>query len=391
MKKAAICGAGLSGLACAFRLEQLGFNGVIDIYEEREGIGVGNVFAEFASAVFHPPIRDFFEHLSKEYQLHLEPLSTIYSSKNYGSAHQAVLKGYMGQVVVRGRHELALERQIYKQLKTPLHFNSKVVPADLMDQYDAVFVATGKLTDLPEEMKVRLDRYVHFCHGIAKGSFYTDEVQFWLNERYAPKGYGYCLPIAPDQAMISIVTADTDFDIHSGWERFIKEAWDNKPVFQQIHELRKPIGEPETLQYKNIWLLGNAAGVITPAMGFGLHTAILSGLYAAEAFVQGKDYSEMMSWFKKEYKESLSIRNAIEMLDQQQLDRLIAGMGTLPGKAAAIPGGVNFLGILGKSLALLTNETKKSEETMIPSRIPPYTEKRVLTHQLLKGQRDPSY
>ncbi|WP_134703997.1 NAD(P)-binding protein [Ammoniphilus sp. YIM 78166] len=44
--KVAIYGAGVSGLACAYQLERLGFTGQIHLYEEKEDIGVGNLWME---------------------------------------------------------------------------------------------------------------------------------------------------------------------------------------------------------------------------------------------------------------------------------------------------------------------------------------------------------
>jgi cation diffusion facilitator CzcD-associated flavoprotein CzcO len=43
----AIFGAGISGLSCAFRLEQLGFTGHIDIYVRRPQIGTSFTTDEY--------------------------------------------------------------------------------------------------------------------------------------------------------------------------------------------------------------------------------------------------------------------------------------------------------------------------------------------------------
>ncbi|MCB2801561.1 NAD(P)-binding protein, partial [Listeria monocytogenes] len=80
----AILGAGISGLSCAFRLEQLGFQGEIEIFEEKGGIGVGTVYAEFISEMFHRPLRDILTYLNHKYSLYLRPAQTIYGAINYG-------------------------------------------------------------------------------------------------------------------------------------------------------------------------------------------------------------------------------------------------------------------------------------------------------------------
>jgi digeranylgeranylglycerophospholipid reductase len=115
-------------------------------------------------------------------------------------------------------------------------------------------------------------------------------------------------------------------------------------VLTELHEVRYlPIGQPSKVTHDNLVLTGNLAGAITPALGFGLHAAILSGLYAAESIVLGKDYNQLMSHHNKEYHWSLALRNAMEMLSQDQYDMIINGLDSAISKAVIRPNGLNLL------------------------------------------------
>lgn len=175
--KVAIIGAGLGGLSCAYRLEQLGFRGKIDIFEKKKAVGDGNVFMEFLSELFHRPITDFFAYIGEEYKLYLQPLHTIYHSQSFGPTTSATYEGYLGHVVVRGNHEQSLERQLEKKIESPIHCNQQVNPKQLQNQYDHVIIATGRLQDVPQEVPIRLDRYVRFYHALIEGDFDVHKVQ----------------------------------------------------------------------------------------------------------------------------------------------------------------------------------------------------------------------
>ncbi|RXT03834.1 NAD(P)/FAD-dependent oxidoreductase [Ammoniphilus sp. CFH 90114] len=359
--RVAIYGAGVSGLACAFELERLGFAGEIHLFEEKHGVGVGNLWIEFISELFNRPVVDMFAYLGQHHNLYLSPLHTIEGSFNFGPTKMAKYDGYVGHTVARGNHELSIEKQIFKLVRSPVHFNSQYTLKELQSEYDIVILASGNLHDVPSEIGVRVDRYVHFYHAIVEGEFDPKRVKMWLNHHYGPQGYAYLIPESEKLAMISLTTPVQEFQLVKGWNRLINEVWGDKIKIRNLHEVRNaPLGEPMVRQYKNLFLIGNAGGAILPAMGFGLFRAILSGLLAADAIVNNKDYEALLVKHKKEYQWSLALRNMLEMLDNEQFDQVVDGMDSLMGRYMLNAGSVNFLRVAGRLLATFTRQTKKS-------------------------------
>lgn len=359
--KIAILGAGVSGLSCAFRLEQLGFNGEIDIYEERGDIGVGNIWIEYVAELMHRPIENMVSYLATRYQLYLLPLNAITSSINFGPTKMAEARGNLGITFARGNHPHALEKQIADKVTANIFFNSTVTLRELQRSYDVVVLATGNLHDVPEEIGVRVDRYVHFYHASIEGDFDPQQVKMWLNHDYAPKGYAYLIPVDHRQAMVSVASPLLDTDYKQGWQRFEKEVLGEQITYLDFHEIvHSTIGEPRFRQYKNIFLIGNAAGAITPAMGFGLFPAILTGIYAAESIVHNVDYDSFLRQHIKEYQWSLAIRNSLEKLTNAQYDQLVEGLDSFLGKYLIKAGRVNFMRTAGWLLKGLSREKENS-------------------------------
>jgi len=365
--KIGIIGAGLSGLVCALRLEQQGFDGSIDIFEKKPAVGSANVFMEFISEMFHRPIPDFFGYLANEYQIYLKPLHTVQKFQLFGPTESVINHGYIGHSIVRGNHPDALEKQLAQQIKSPIYCGEKVDLNQLKSKYDVIVLATGRLQDVPAEVGVRVDRYVSFYHGILQGDFDPTLTKVWFDDRYSLKGYSFMIPISESEAFVSLATPVPEFNLQEAWDKFNEDIL-GEAVVQGVHEIRNfAIGCPNKYTYKNIIFAGNVAGAVQPAMGFGLHVALLSGINAADSILTGKSYEKMMDNHSKEYLWSLALRNALEGLNPSLYDLMVKGANSYFGRAIIRKGGLNINRYGGKLLSLLTNETKKSIFTNHPA------------------------
>ncbi|WP_078553570.1 NAD(P)/FAD-dependent oxidoreductase [Bacillus alkalicellulosilyticus] len=363
--KVAIIGAGLSGLACAYRLEQQNLEGSIDIFETKSDVGGANIFLEFVSELFHRPIGDLFSHLASEYKMYLLPQHTIYSSITNGPSKSYSYQGFLGHVVVRGNHENSLEKQLAKHISSNIYCNHTVHYHEIKDKYDKVILATGRLQDVPTELNVRIDRYVDIIHALISGQFNEKQTKMWFNDRFASKGYSFQLVLDESTSMISVATPDREFDIHAGWDAFVKDQFGTDVAFKQIHHVKNfAIGQPKMYSTDNLLLIGNAVGCATPSMGFGLHNALLTGIYAADSIVHNKDYHTLMKQHDKEYKWSLALRNALENMGNEQYDMLVEGLDSILGRVILTPGGFNINRLSGRLLSILTNEKKQSYQAI---------------------------
>ena len=365
--RVAIVGAGLSGLACAFRLEQQGFQGTVDIYEKKSGVGHANIFLEFISELFHRPIDDLFVHLASEYKLYLLPHQTIYNSQSFGPTKSTIYEGYIGHVVVRGNHENSLEKQLAKNIKTPIKFNQAVDINEIKKQYDMVVAATGRLQDVPQALGARIDRYVEFYHGLIKGSFDDRMTKVWFNNKYASKGYAFQLTLDESTAMVSVASPDEQFNLAKGWSTFIEEVFGSEAELTELHHIKNfAIGRPNRYSFENLLFVGNVGGGVTPAMGFGLHNAILSGIYAADSILKHEDYEAKMRHLDQEYNWSLTLRNALEQMDDQHYDVLVDGIDSILGRVVLKKGGININRLAGRVLSIITHEKNKSKYPKTP-------------------------
>lgn len=383
--RVAIIGAGLSGLACACRLEQLGFAGQLDIFEEKGSIEEENVFAEFISELFHRPVRDMLAYLNQKYNLYLQPVQSIYASQHFGPSRSSQHKGFLGYVITRGGHPLSLDMQLYAKLKTPVQFNTPVAVADIKAEYDYVVVATSELADIPAEVGVRVDCYAHFYHALVKGRFEPSLVKLWLNEEYAPNGYGYLLPIDEHTATVALITPDREFSLRQGWDRFIEQVWNDALEIKELHEvIDMPLGEPDNCSYHNLLFVGLAAGAVLPAMGYGLHTSMLTGIYAADAIVKGKDYTKLLEQRHREYQWSLALRRRLESLSNEDYDRVIDWLGSPLGRYVLRPGKPNILKAGGLLFSLLDNPKRKS---VYPDEIPRFRGRTLVVDKNLREKQ----
>lgn len=139
--KTAIMGAGLSGLACAITLEQHGINPVI--FENRSQVGDRFVNGEILLSILSRPINDCIAYLADSYGIYLHPLSNIGTLAIHSKLERANIKGNLGFTNIRGREEDSFEKQLARQVKSKIHFNSCYTYEQLLQDYTHVV----KITD----------------------------------------------------------------------------------------------------------------------------------------------------------------------------------------------------------------------------------------------------
>ncbi|NPV93477.1 MAG: NAD(P)-binding protein [Firmicutes bacterium] len=369
MKKVAIIGAGSSGMACAYRLEQLGFEGRIDIFESKRGPLEANIHTGLIAEFINRPVKDTLVSLSEKYDLNINPASTIYHSINHGPTTVTEFFGFLGYVIFRGGHPESVTNQMIRQSKSNIHYGIKITLKDILSEYDSVVLATGNCEYVPELVNFRIDAHSAFHYAIvAEKNQEIDPTRFeaWFNTWYAPWGYAYLLPVPPKNAMAActgVISKEHD-PIKEGWERFKLEQVAGKYEILEEHHIRNfLLGRPDYQKVGKVYLTGANGGCNIPFFGFGQFKSLLSGIYAAEAIARGESYEAQMSTINNEYEKGLALFKRLHAYGDAGYDAIIRAASTRTAKNWVKPGGPEVLSWLGL-LARLIDFSKESTDIL---------------------------
>lgn len=115
-----------------------------------------------------------------------------------------------------------------------------------------------------------------------KSKFEPHRIYMWFHKPYAPFGYAWLFPINKNEANIGIVIpGGQKLDLKKLLDDYIKLTV--KKDYKITHTFRAcvPLSNPlNTLVKDNVMFVGDAARVVDPASGAGIHNAVFSGTLA---------------------------------------------------------------------------------------------------------------
>lgn len=322
--KVAILGAGLSGLSCAKRLEHYAIEPVI--FERRERVGERFPNMEAIMQLVHRPLKDPVVYINKKYNFNLVPAGIVHTIEIHSPKHKAVFTGYnLGYTSIRGHDDRSWERQLARQVRAKVHFNSRVTWQELEKDFDWIVIATGDPT-ISRELKVWKTDIEAFLKGcIVKGKFEVGVTKIWVDTEMSKNCMVYFAPFDENEASYcTVAIPSSQEELDTLWSRTV-EKLRFEPIPQTEFKFEEyKIGRAATRQIGKKLLVGAAGGFVLPFMGFGQIPSILSGIYAAESIAKGKDFNKLTSWFNKQYANDQIIRNYVNNLDNEGLDRLVS-------------------------------------------------------------------
>ena len=326
-------GAGLSGLACAITLEQHGINPVI--FEKRSQVGDRFVNGEILLSILSRPINDCIAYLADHYGIYLHPLSSIGTLVIHSQHEQATINGNLGFTNIRGREEDSFEKQLARQVKSQIHFNSGYTYEQLLQDYTHVVIATGDAAYASKVQNYSPALSVSMKGATIEGVFDRCAVMTWLNNDLSPKGYAYLIPLSEKKANIVIAYPDYPenrlVNIDFYWDKFYQEA--RNVIGQQLKITDSfkisgyIIGICKQPRIGNTFFTGNCFGSIMPFLGFGQFAAMLTGIYAAHDLCGKGNYSELTIPLRNSYHNSLVLRRTMEKLTNRRFDVLVKYLG----------------------------------------------------------------
>lgn len=332
--KIAIMGAGLSGLTCAITLERHGISPVI--FEHKKTVGDRFVNGEILLSLLNRPVFDSLAYFSEQYGIFLHPTANIRKAIFHSENRQAVIQGHLGFTNIRGRHKNSFENQLARQVKSKIIYNSRYSYEQLVKEFTHVILATGDAADASKIQDYRQDLTVCLRGATVAGSFDPYSVRAWLNNRLAPKGYGYLIPFSEKEA--NIVTAFPEYpenkklDLNQLWEKFFRTVSEDLQQNLRITDNFKIsgyiIGICSYPRIGNTFFTGNCFGSIMPFLGFGQFASILTGIYAAYDLCGLGEYEKLTMPLRQSYENSLVLRRSMEKLNNPKMDILVESLNS---------------------------------------------------------------
>ncbi|MDK2801229.1 MAG: hypothetical protein PWQ70_2848 [Clostridiales bacterium] len=355
--RAAIMGAGLSGLCCAYILEKYGYN--FDIFEDKNCVGDRFVNGEIIMEVLDRPTENIFAELAMEYGLYLKATNVINKLIINSPKETATIDSFIGYITIRGRHEQSLEQQIASNIKKRIHFNSNKTAEQLLKDYDTVVLATGDGSYSKKFQKYAVHIPINLRGATIEGEFDPNTVVAWLNNHFAPQGYAYLIPFNENEANVVIAYPNYEhnkkYSIDKLWDNFLNSFNFRFRITDQFQITDYQIGIAQKCRVDNILFVGNCFSTTMPFLGFGQTATVLSGIYAGMDICGKGKYEKHIKKLRNSYYNSLALRREMEKFNNNHYDRLVKILQTRLGQKVFTNKKINFLKITAKLSKLLTS------------------------------------
>jgi digeranylgeranylglycerophospholipid reductase len=352
--KIAIIGAGVSGLACAMECEKLGVTA--DVFERQHSIGWIWPSVSGWINVFHRNFGDDpIKYLKDTYDINikyaLENKTYIMKSPNA----EIRIEGNIGYTMYRGKDIDSTENQLARELrKTPIHYNSLSNYKELSKKYDYVVVASGRDMEAKELGVWEEQGRISIMGAIALGSFEQNTTHIYFDTEYVGAGYARVSPYSSTEAIICVYVIDKgdfntqQFNINKYFERFLeKEKLDKLELMYRFIKPPFSTGRVSKFKVGNVLLAGRSAGLTERLIGAGAVEAIISGILAARAIIQKKNYDKMVKPLQKHVENISAFRNKIEKFSNDDFDKMITLLGTPGIKQLIYNTKLNFVDMAG--------------------------------------------
>jgi len=150
----------------------------------------------------------------------------------------------------------------------------------------------------PNELKViAMQQRFHYTPSIEK---FRNIVEIWFDGEVSPDFYGWIFPKA-DHLAIGTGTEDKRHNIKALQRRFVEKIGiTDKPYLDEAAKI--PMKPRKSFTQQKAILVGDAAGLVTPANGEGIFFAMRSGKLGAEAMIAHLKYDAPLANYEKEFR-----------------------------------------------------------------------------------------
>lgn len=326
--KVAIIGAGVAGLSCAYEFEKHGI--IPTIFEKKRRIGEDVDFNTTTLKLFDRMYEDPLKYIKGKYNLELKPNNVLTKIIMHSPNEDTVINNTRGYIFLRGDNKNSLESQLASYVNSPITFNRYIYIDDIKNEYDYIIDATGTL-DLAKQMGVYMPYFQAFIRiSVIDGIFEINTIEMWVNTEYSRNGFCFLLPHSRNKACL-VLTANNishpELDYY--WKKFISKE-NIKDIIIKTSDLLHETGAVFPHKVDNIYFVGKAAGFLDSIMGFGMISAIESGVLAARSIINNENYEELIKPIFKFMQKKYEFRKTLNTFKNEDFDRLVKVLG-MPG------------------------------------------------------------
>jgi len=158
--------------------------------------------------------------------------------------------------------------------------NKKTINGKVIIDASGIVCITSKYIGIDSKIK---PEDIGVCiQSRIKGNFEPHRIYMWFHKPYAPFGYAWLFPINKNEANVGLVVpGGQKLDLKNLLDGYIELMI--KKDYKIIHTFRacEPLSNPLNVLVKdNVMFVGDAARVVDPASGAGIHNAVFSGTLA---------------------------------------------------------------------------------------------------------------
>jgi geranylgeranyl reductase len=179
--------------------------------------------------------------------------------------------------------------------------NDKVPPIEALRVIGADGANSKTADELhfpPNELKViAMQQRFKYTPSIQK---FSDIVEIWFDGEVSPDFYGWIFPKA-DHLAIGTGTEDNRHNIKALQKRFIEKIGiTDKPYLDEAAKI--PMKPRKSFTAEKAILIGDAAGLVTPANGEGIFFAMRSGKLGAQAMIKHLKNNTPLKSYEQEFR-----------------------------------------------------------------------------------------
>ena len=296
MKKfdVAIIGSGPSGASAAFKLAE---NGISTVIIEKETLpryktcGGGFVYRGRKNMPFD--ISSVVDREFKKIDIYFDSANIHLSSQREDPIVSMIMRDEFDNLIVEKSRKLGvtllqnhkLENITFGDTNT-LHTSQGDVQAKFIIAADGALGRTAKMAGWEETR--HLIPALEYEVEVSPRDFerLSKEVRFDFDA--VPHGYGWSFPKKNHLSLGVASTGRTKINLKKYYKEYLITLGIESVISEEFHGFQIPVS-PRTDGFvrKNVFLIGDAAGFADPITAEGISNAILSGVYAAEAMIEG--------------------------------------------------------------------------------------------------------
>jgi flavin-dependent dehydrogenase len=317
-KKIRILGAGISGMVAAITLARKGFE--VEIFEKRPRIG------SFFERDIHSLRNYFYDYdVIEKYKglgIEIPYVYPIFKELRFSPSLKKVEIYSEGKPLfynfIRGyKDKRSLDVVLYKTAKklgVKFYFNRNLTE----DEGD--IIATGACS-------IKNIGYGEY-YNVSRSNINANYI--FLDNRYSPNEYSCILPFKNETA---IILGSTKKETKESLKKKFDRLKNDNPFVKKIIKKAKFKNEifgfafyalPRTAIKNNKLYIGEAAGFLDAATGFGTHYAILSGYLAANSIIENEDYNNLWkNAFGEELKAQYLKRMELQKFNNKDYEKSI--------------------------------------------------------------------